>query len=99
ACPAPRSLITDRRRHNWPSATSPVKMPPNTALFTPLAGLGRSCHRLHQLGAVSMELTTEMLWVLGFLAFTIYLFVSEIVRVDVAAILVMVLLGLTTVLP
>lgn len=46
-----------------------------------------------------MELTTEMLWVLGFLAFTIYLFVSEIVRVDVAAILVMVLLGLTTVLP
>jgi len=46
-----------------------------------------------------MELTTEMLWVLGFLAFTIYLFVSEIVRVDVAAILVMVLLGLTTILP
>ncbi|MBZ0070181.1 MAG: SLC13 family permease [Gammaproteobacteria bacterium] len=40
-----------------------------------------------------------MLWVLGFLAFTIYLFVSEIVRVDVAAILVMVLLGLTTILP
>jgi len=46
-----------------------------------------------------MELTTEMMWVLGFLAFTIYLFVSEIVRVDVAAILVMVLLGLTTVVP
>ncbi|MFN2309523.1 MAG: SLC13 family permease [Gammaproteobacteria bacterium] len=46
-----------------------------------------------------MELTTEMLWVLGILAFTIYLFVSEIVRVDVAAILVMVLLGLTTVVP
>ncbi len=46
-----------------------------------------------------MELTTEMMWVLGFLAFTIFLFVSEIVRVDVAALLVMVLLGLTTVLP
>lgn len=46
-----------------------------------------------------MELTTEMLWVLGILAFTVYLFVSEVVRVDVAAILVMVLLGLTTVLP
>ena len=46
-----------------------------------------------------MELTTEMLWVLGILAFTIYLFVSEVVRVDVAAILIMVLLGLTTVLP
>jgi di/tricarboxylate transporter len=40
-----------------------------------------------------------MIWVLGFLAFTIFLFVSEIVRVDVAAILVMVLLGLTSVLP
>lgn len=46
-----------------------------------------------------MELTTEMLWVLGILALTIYLFVSEIVRVDIAAILIMVLLGLTTVIP
>ncbi len=46
-----------------------------------------------------MELTTEMMWVLGILAFTIFLFVSEIVRVDVAAVLVMVLLGLTTVVP
>ena len=46
-----------------------------------------------------MELTTEMLWVLGLLAFTVFLFVSEVVRVDVAAILVLVLLGLTTVLP
>ncbi len=45
------------------------------------------------------ELTTEMMWVLGILAFTIYLFVSEVVRVDVAAVLVMVLLGLTTVIP
>ena len=40
-----------------------------------------------------------MLWVFGFLAFTIFLFVSDIVRVDVAAVLVMVLLGLTTVVP
>ena len=46
-----------------------------------------------------MELSTEMIWVLGFLALTIYLFVSEIVRVDVAAVLVMVLLGLTTLFP
>jgi len=46
-----------------------------------------------------MELTVEMIWVLSILAFTIYLFVSEIVRVDVAAIIVMVFLGLTTVLP
>jgi di/tricarboxylate transporter len=46
-----------------------------------------------------LELTVEMMWVLAFLAFTIYLFVSEVVRVDVAAVVVMVLLGLTTVLP
>jgi len=46
-----------------------------------------------------VELTTEMMWVLGILAFTIYLFVSEVVRVDVAAVLVMVLLGLSTVFP
>lgn len=46
-----------------------------------------------------MELTTDMMWVLAVLALTIYLFVSEIVRVDVAAILVMVILGLTTVVP
>jgi len=46
-----------------------------------------------------LTLTAEILVVLGILAFTIYLFVSEIVRVDVAAISVMVLLGLTTLLP
>jgi di/tricarboxylate transporter len=40
-----------------------------------------------------------MMWVLGFLALTVYLFVSEVVRVDVAAVLVMVLLGLTSVIP
>ncbi len=40
-----------------------------------------------------------MILVLAILAFTIYLFVSERVRVDVAAILVMVLLGLTTMIP
>ena len=47
----------------------------------------------------SVTLTTEMIWVLVILAFTIYLFVSEIVRVDVAAVLVMVILGLTTLFP
>ena len=44
-------------------------------------------------------LTTEMMVVLAFLALTIYLFVSEIVSVDVAAILIMVLLGLTALVP
>jgi di/tricarboxylate transporter len=44
-------------------------------------------------------LTTEMIVVLGLLALTIFLFVSEIVRVDVAAISVMVLLGLLSLVP
>ena len=38
-------------------------------------------------------LTFEMMAVLGLLAFTVFLFVSEIIRIDLAAILVMVLLG------
>lgn len=41
----------------------------------------------------------EMAVVLGLLAFTVFLFVSEIVRIDFAAILVMVLLGLISQLP
>jgi di/tricarboxylate transporter len=40
-----------------------------------------------------------MMVVLGLLAFTVFLFVSEIVRIDLAAILVMVLLGLIAQLP
>ncbi len=43
----------------------------------------------------TLTLTTEMIWVLAILAFTIYLFVSEVVTVDVAAISIMILLGLT----
>ena len=46
-----------------------------------------------------LTLTTEIIVVLAILALTIYLFVSEIVRVDVAAVSIMVLLGLTTMLP
>ena len=41
----------------------------------------------------NLTLTTEMMIVLGILAFTVFLFVSEVVRVDVAAIIVMVILG------
>ncbi|MEM7294229.1 MAG: SLC13 family permease, partial [Pseudomonadota bacterium] len=44
-------------------------------------------------------LTPEMMVVMGFLALTVFFFVSEIVPVDVAAILVMVLLGLTSLVP
>ena len=47
----------------------------------------------------ALTLTNEMMVVLGFLAFTIYLFVFEVVRVDVAAVIVMVLLGLTALVP
>jgi Na+/H+ antiporter NhaD/arsenite permease-like protein len=44
-------------------------------------------------------LTPEIILVLGMLFFTVYLFVSEVVRIDVAAVTIMVLLGLTTMLP
>ncbi|MEL6688813.1 MAG: SLC13 family permease [Pseudomonadota bacterium] len=44
-------------------------------------------------------LTFEMMVVLGLLAFTIFLFVSEVIRIDLAAILVMVTLGALSALP
>lgn len=44
-------------------------------------------------------LTPEMIAVLGLLAFTVFLFVSEIVRVDVAALIVLVTLGLLAQVP
>lgn len=47
----------------------------------------------------ALTLTTEMIVVLALLAFTIFLFVSEIVRIDLAAVLVMVLLGGLSYLP
>ena len=47
----------------------------------------------------AITLTYPMMVVLGLLAFTVILFVSEIVRIDFAAILVMVLLGLISQLP
>lgn len=46
-----------------------------------------------------ISLTFEMAVVLGLLGFTVILFVSEVVRIDFAAILVMVLLGLLSQLP
>ena len=41
---------------------------------------------------------TEIAWVIGFLIFTIYLFVFEIVNVDEAAVMIMVLLGVSSLL-
>ncbi len=49
--------------------------------------------------AQELALTTEMIVVLSILAFTIFLFMSEIVRVDVAAVIVMVVVGLTSLYP
>ncbi|SLN39023.1 Citrate transporter [Roseovarius albus] len=47
----------------------------------------------------TVTLTNEMIVVLALLAITVFLFVSEIVRIDVAAILVMLLLGGLSYLP
>ena len=47
----------------------------------------------------TIVLSTEMIAVLCLLGFTVFLFVSEILRVDLAAILVMVLLGVLSYLP
>lgn len=46
-----------------------------------------------------LTLSTEMIMVMGLLSITVILFAFEILRVDVAAIVVMVLLGLSTMLP
>jgi di/tricarboxylate transporter len=43
----------------------------------------------------AVTLTPDIMWVLGILVLTIFLFVSELVRVDVTAITIMVLLGLS----
>jgi len=47
----------------------------------------------------TVTLSFEMILVMGILAITIYLFAFEVLRVDVAAICIMVLLGLTTLTP
>ncbi len=47
----------------------------------------------------TLQFTGEMGVVLGLLAFTVFLFVSEIVRIDLAALLVLVLVGILSYLP
>ena len=49
-------------------------------------------------GIAQIAPSTEVAWVSGLLIFTIYLFTFEIVRVDIAAITIMVMLGLTNLL-
>ncbi|MEK9786486.1 MAG: SLC13 family permease, partial [Gammaproteobacteria bacterium] len=46
-----------------------------------------------------MVLTAEMIAVMAILGLTVFLFAFEVVRVDVAAICIMVLLGLTSMWP
>ena len=63
---------------------------------------GRFRYQCSNKGAQRLEvisLTLPMSVVLGLLAFTVFLFVSEVVRIDFAAILVMILLGLLSQLP
>ena len=50
------------------------------------------------LGLASVAPSLEMAWVMGLLLLTVYLFAFEIVGVDVAAITIMVLLGITSLL-
>jgi len=47
----------------------------------------------------AVAFTTEMAVVMGALGFTIFLFVSEIIRVDLAAVLVLVLIGILSYIP
>ncbi|VAW33646.1 Transporter, sodium/sulfate symporter family [hydrothermal vent metagenome] len=47
----------------------------------------------------ALELNNEMMMVLAILAYTIVLFVTEVIRIDVAAILILVVLGLTGLVP
>jgi di/tricarboxylate transporter len=49
-------------------------------------------------GIAQIAPSTEVAWVSGLLIFTIYLFSFEIVRVDIAAVTIMVMLGLTNLL-
>ena len=47
----------------------------------------------------ALELNNEMMMVLAILAYTVILFVTEVIRIDVAAILILVILGLTGLVP
>ena len=47
----------------------------------------------------ALELNNEMMMVLAILSYTVILFVTEVIRIDVAAILILVILGLTGLVP
>jgi di/tricarboxylate transporter len=49
--------------------------------------------------SAALELSNEMMMVLAILAYTVILFVTEVIRIDVAAVLILVVLGLTGLVP
>ncbi len=64
--------------------------------FTRRQGVAGLVFLALSLGLATVTPNVEIAWVTGFLMLTIYLFAFEVVGVDVAAISIMVLLGLTT---
>jgi len=64
----------------------------------PLRDLAAAAFAVTAIWLAGVVPTPEVAWVIGFLALTIFLFAFEVVSVDVAAVTVMVLLGLTTLL-
>ena len=73
-------------------------MTEHNSSFTRRQGIAGLVFLALSLGLATVAPNVEIAWVTGFLMLTIYLFAFEVVGVDVAAISVMVLLGLTTLL-
>ncbi len=73
-------------------------MAEHNSSFTRRQGIAGLVFLALSLGLATVTPNVEIAWVTGFLMLTIYLFAFEVVGVDVAAISIMVLLGLTTLL-
>ncbi|VAW79752.1 Transporter, sodium/sulfate symporter family [hydrothermal vent metagenome] len=73
-------------------------MTENTSSFSRRQGIAAIVFLAFALGLSTVTPSIEVAWVTGFLMLTIYLFAFEVVGVDVAAVSVMVLLGLTSLL-
>ncbi|MFC1772549.1 SLC13 family permease [Pseudomonadota bacterium] len=70
----------------------------NPGEFTPKQLIAAAIFALLAIALATVVPSIEIAWVMGVLMLTIYLFAFEVVGVDVAAITVMVLLGLSTLL-
>ncbi len=71
-------------------------MTEDSSSFTRRQGIAALIFLAMALGLTTVTPSVEIAWVTGLLLLTIYLFVFEVVGVDVAAVSVMVLLGLTS---